>query len=119
MILADTSVWADHIHAPIPRFHALLLEFQILTHPFVIGEIACGNLRDRSRVLGFFLQIPSATVAEHSEALRLVEEQHLWGTGISWIDVHLLASALLTGCLLWTADRRLQEAARHMKVAYA
>lgn len=118
MILADTSVWVDHIHIPNHRLQELLLERQILTHPFVVGEIACGNLRDRERSLGFFDALPVVAVAAHAEVLRLVKERRLWGTGITWIDAHLLASALITGCFLWTLDQRLRQAARHLKVEY-
>ena len=118
MILADTSVWVNHIRIPNLRLQELLLESQIVIHPFVIGEIACGNLRNRQRVLGSFRKLPSVAVVEHREALHLVEEQHLWGTGITWIDVHLLASCLLTGCRLWTLDQRLQAAARSLNLNY-
>ena len=119
MILPDTSVWVEHIRSSNPRLEEFLLDSQIFVHPFVIGEIACGNLRDRAQVLGFFGDLPCAVMAAHSEALRLVEEHRLWGRGITWIDVHLLASSLLTGCRLWTLDRPLREAARKLNVEYA
>ena len=118
MILADSSVWMDHIRTSNVRLQELLLEFRILTHPFVVGEIACGNLRDRDPFLGSLQKLPSVIVAGHKEALRMVNERRLWGQGIGWIDVHLLASALLTGCRLWTLDRRLGETARLLKVDY-
>ena len=87
------------------------MEGRILTHPFVIGEIACGNLRQRGVILEALRELPSATVAAHDEVLRLVEERRLWGSGIGWLDAHLVASALLTGCRLWTLDRRLRRVA--------
>ncbi|MBI3694803.1 MAG: PIN domain-containing protein [Acidobacteria bacterium] len=119
MILADSSVWMNHLRTSNLRLRELLLELRILTHPFVVGEIACGNLRDRDRFLGSLQKLPAALVAGHKEALQMVNERRLWGRGIGWVDVHLLASALITGCRLWTFDRRLHEAARLLKVDYS
>lgn len=119
MILADTSVWVDHIRGSVPRLAELLVEGQILMHPFVAGEIACGNLRDRSKVLEALAELPGASVAAHEEVLRLVDDRRLWGKGITWIDAHLLAAALITGCRLWTLDARLQTTAQGLKVDYA
>ena len=118
MILADNSVWVDHLRAANPRFRRLLLEGRILMHPFVLGEIACWNLRQRTMILEALRELPSATLAAHDEVLRLVEERHLWGMGIGWIDTHLLASALLTGCGLWTLDRRLRRATARLHADY-
>ena len=92
------------------------MERQILTHPFVIGEVACGSLPDRAEVLKSFELLPSAPVAGHAEVLHLLEQQRLWGRGVTWIDMHLLASALITGCRLWTLDQRLRGVARFLKV---
>jgi predicted nucleic acid-binding protein len=114
VILADTSVWVDHLRTASPGFQKLLMEGRILTHPFVIGEIACGNLRQRAVILEALQALPSATVTADDEVLRLVEERRLWGMGIGWIEAHLLASALLTGCGLWTLDRRLRRAAARL-----
>jgi len=101
MILADTSVWADHLRAGNAHLKALLEDGLVLTHPFVIGDLACGNLRQRAIILEALQSLRAATEATHEEALRLVEERPLWGSGLGWIDVHLLASALLTGCHLY------------------
>ena len=110
MILADTSVWVEHFRAG-NALGELLYESLVLTHPFVIGELACGNLRNRARILADLEALPLAVCASDEEARRLVEDRGLWGRGIGWIDVHLLASALLTGCRLWTLDRPLRRAA--------
>ncbi|HYM09614.1 MAG TPA: PIN domain-containing protein [Bryobacterales bacterium] len=118
MILADTSLWIDHFRRANLGLLDLLLDGQVLIHPFVVGEISCGNLPNRGRVLYGLQELPSAAVAAHSEVRRLVEEHHLWGRGVGWIDAHLLASALITDCLLWTLDQRLHDAARHLKVEY-
>ena len=95
-----------------------LLRGQILIHAFVVGEIACGNLRSRSDFLSDLGKLPLAVQADDNEVLRLVEEQHLYGKGIGWIDAHLLASARLTGCRLWTVDLRLNQIAHRLGVGY-
>jgi predicted nucleic acid-binding protein len=114
MILADTSVWVGHFRAANPQLQELLAKGRILTHPFVVGEIACGQLRQRAVILDALKRLPQALVASHEEVLRLIEERRLSGTGLGWVDVHLLASALLTGCRLWTLDRRLRHAAEEL-----
>ena len=95
-----------------------LLNAQILMHPFVVGEIACGNLRSRSSILSDLRKLPLAVHADDVEVLRLVEEQHLYGKGIGWIDAHLLASARLSACRLWTLDLRLSQIAHRLGVGY-
>ena len=85
----------------------LLIDQEVLMHPFVLGEIACGNLQHRSAILTELSELPSAVVAENYEVLRLVEQHRLFGKGIGWIDAHLLTSALLTHCRLWSDDVRL------------
>lgn len=118
MILADTSVWVGHFRAANRELQELLAENRILTHPFVVGEIACGHLRQRAIILEALKRLPQALLASDEEALRLIEERRLAGAGLGWVDVHLLASALLTGCRLWTLDRRLRQAAAKLDVAY-
>ena len=80
-------------------------------HPFISGELACGNLKDRASVLADLDALPGAKLASHTEVLRLIDQQKLWGRGLGWIDVHLLASALLSNCRFWTLDKRLGRAA--------
>ncbi|PYV15622.1 MAG: VapC toxin family PIN domain ribonuclease [Acidobacteria bacterium] len=118
MILADTSVWVDHFRNGNRHLARSLVESRVLIHRWVISEIACGNLRHRSEVLGSMQKLPSATVADDNEVLDLIENRHLWGKGIGWVDAHLLASALLSGCRLWTLDRRLAKAAAALNVRY-
>ena len=89
----------------------MLGEELALTHPFVIGELACGSFKDRARIFVDLGSLPAAVVAEHDEVLRLVEDRRLWGRGIGWIDSHLLASARLSNSPLWTLDRKLNHAA--------
>ena len=111
MILVDTSVWVDHLRRNDPRLSKALLDGQVLMHPFVLGEIACGNLRSRSDVLGDLERLPSAIAADHHEVLGFLDQHRLFGAGIAWIDAHLLASARLSASRLWTLDARLRKAA--------
>jgi predicted nucleic acid-binding protein len=111
MILVDTSVWVQHLRKGSDRLRSLLDEEQVVCHPFVIGELACGTLRNRQEILSLLDALPQAQVAEHEEVLHLLERRHLHGQGLGWIDAHLAASALLTGCSLWTLDKPLRRAA--------
>jgi predicted nucleic acid-binding protein len=107
VILVDTSVWVEHLRHGLPRLATLLQAGEVLIHPWVIGELACGNLRNRQQVLELLLGLPMATVASDTEVLLLIERERLMGRGIGYIDTHLLASARLSHCRLWTQDRRL------------
>jgi predicted nucleic acid-binding protein len=111
MILVDTSVWITHLREGGSALTALLIEGVVLTHPFVIGELACGNLKHRARILSDLNVLPAAVPATHEEALRLIEDRKLWGEGIGWIDAHLLASSLLSNSSFWTIDERLNRSA--------
>jgi predicted nucleic acid-binding protein len=107
MVLADTSVWIEHFRRGEPRLASLLTDGHVLIHPFVLGELACGNLKNRANVLSALQELPSAQLASTAEALRLIEDRKLYGRGLGWIDVHLLASALVSACDFWTLDKRL------------
>ena len=111
MYLVDTSVWVDHLRSGNERLKALLHEEQVLCHPFVIGELACGTLRNRQEILRLLRTLPSARIAENGEVLHFLEARKLYGKGIGWVDASLLASAVLTGCELWTLDQPLRTAA--------
>lgn len=114
MTLVDTSVWIDHLRSGNDRLSRLLEEGQVLCHPFVIGELACGNLKDRNLVLELLAALPEATLAEHDEVLEFVSSHSLSGRGLGWIDMHLLASSRLSACPLWTLDVALQTAAHDL-----
>lgn len=118
MILVDTSIWITHLRQGDRRLTGLLEETAVSTHPFVIGELALGRLRQRDEILKLLDNLPSATVASHEEVMVLIERHELVGTGIGWVDAHLLASALLTDNLLWTLDRRLATVAKELGVAH-
>ena len=117
MILADTSIWVDHLRLGLPTLADLLSEGRVLGHPWVIGELACGNLRDRSRLLQLLQGLPQAPLATDGEVMVLIERQRLMGRGIGWMDAHLLASALLASARLWSGDRRLSAIATELGAA--
>lgn len=116
MVLADTSVWIEHFRDQDIVLTQLLVESQILIHPFVCGELACGSLKNRTSILSELDELPAAAVAGHTEVLELIERQKLWSLGLGWVDCHLLASSLLSGCRLWTMDKRLAQAAARIGV---
>ena len=117
MILADTSVWVDHIRRRNPELAELLESGEILAHPFVIGEVAMGNLPRREAFLDSLRKLRQALVATDHEAMSLMEVERLYGQGIGFVDLHLLASTRLTpGATLWTRDRRLREIARRLGI---
>lgn len=107
MILVDTSVWVDHFRQGDAKLIELLNANSVVMHPFVIGEIACGSLADRETTLDLLQSLPPAAVAETEEILAFIESQNLFGKGIGYVDVHLLASAALARIKLWTRDKRL------------
>lgn len=120
MILADTSIWAEHLRKGERRLARALEAGAVWMHPFVIGELACGNLHNRDDVLALLGQLPTATVATGAEVLAFIELHALMGRGIGWVDAHLLAAVALTPPVrLWTHDRRLGQVAVEMGIAAA
>jgi predicted nucleic acid-binding protein len=117
MVLADTSVWIGHLREGQPVLKRLLSEGAVLMHAFVSGELACGNLENRAVIFSDLNSLPLAVNASNAEVMSLLEERRLWGRGLGWIDAHLLASALVTNCRLWTLDKRLAEAASELGLA--
>ena len=118
MILVDTSVWVDHLNARDYRMTELLMGCKVLVHPFVTGELAMGNLSNRESVLDLLQNLPQAAVANETEVLQFIQDKSLFGLGIGYIDVHLLAAAMLTpGSMLWTRDKRLLAASIRLGIA--
>jgi len=108
VILVDTSIWIDHLRTGDPRLVGLLQDGHVLAHPWVIGELALGHLSRRDEVLGLLHNLPQATVATDVEVLTLIDNQHLFGLGVGYVDAHLLAATMLSAdALLWTRDKRL------------
>ena len=118
MVLADTSVWIAHLRSGGGLFSSLLEEGQVASHQFVIGELSCGNIRNRKEILSLIKSLPMADIAEHDEVLDFIESHKLMGTGLGYIDMHLLASARLSGMEILTYDRRLEQVARHMALSF-
>lgn len=119
MVLVDTSIWISHLREGNARLKTLLEKAEVVCHPFIIGELACGNIKNRTEILSSLHALPVAVVAKHEEVLHLIESRHLMGSGLGLIDAHLLASALLTTVPLWTADRRLRAASTELNIAYS
>ena len=117
MTLVDTSVWVAHLREGNSRLATLLDEMKVLTHPFVIGELALGQLSHRDEILELLGNLPSTKVATHDEVLSMIDRRKLAGSGIGWVDAHLLASSLLSDAPLWTLDRRLAAAATRLELA--
>ena len=114
--LVDTSVWVHHFRHGNPRMAQLLTDGEVLGHPFVVGELACGFLTKREDVLSLLSNLPALDVADHADVLRLIDAQRLFGRGLGWIDVHLLTAAVLAGVRIWSLDRALARAARGLGI---
>ena len=119
MILVDTSVWIDHLRRGDARLSSMLLNTAVLVHPFVIGELACGNIRNRRRILNLLGDLPASMVADDKEVMFFIEHNNLMGRGIGYVDAHLLASVSLSSpARLWTVDRKLEDVATQLGLAH-
>ncbi len=118
MILVDTAVWIDHFRKSNPHLKTLLTQGLVTTHPLIIGELACGNFKQRRTIFLLLKALPLADLVDHNEILYFIEEQYLMGLGIGIVDVHLLASAIISKIPLWTLDKRLIMAAKQMGTHY-
>lgn len=118
MVLVDTSVWVDHLRAGDAELGSLLNESQVACHPFIIGELACGDIKNRREILSLLQALPIVTIAQHDEVMRFVENHKLMGRGIGYVDVHLLTSAALTGIRIWTFDKKLNEVALELAMGF-
>jgi predicted nucleic acid-binding protein len=118
MVLVDTSVWVEHLREGTIGLEELLDDGQVICHPFIIGELACGNLKNRDEVLSLLQALPMAIQVEHEEVMQFIENNNLMGKGLGYIDMHLLASAILTKVPLWTHDRKLKEISSKLNLEY-
>jgi predicted nucleic acid-binding protein len=118
MVLVDTSVWVSHLRDGNVELVSLLNDGKVLCHPLIVGELACGNLKDRAVILNFLQLLPMGIEAEHEEVLSFIENRHLMGKGIGYVDVHLIASAILMGVPLWTLDKKLSQVANSFHIKY-
>jgi len=119
MILVDTSIWIDHLSRGDAHLAALLQDGEVLGHPWVLGELALGNLAHRDEVIGLMQNLPQAAVATDAELMFLIDNHRLFGLGIGYVDAQLLASTRLAGgARLWTRDKRLLGAVQKLEVAH-
>ncbi len=118
MVLVDTSIWITHLHKGNRQLEKLLMAAEVICHPFIIGELACGNLKNRNEIISLLQSLPMAPTIELDEFLFMIDRNHLMGKGVGFVDVHLLASAQLAGVPLWTADKRLKPAADQLELAF-
>jgi predicted nucleic acid-binding protein len=116
MVLVDTSVWVAHLRQGAIGLDSLLREGRAVCHPFIIGELACGNLQNRSEIIALLQALPQAMTAGHDEVMQFIENQRLMGKGLGYVDLHLLASARLTRVSLWTLDKRLKSVASTLRL---
>lgn len=118
MVLVDTSVWVSHLRDGNTELALLLDKGSVLCHPLIVGELACGNLKDRTVILSFLKLLPMSIEAEHEEVLFFIENNRLMGSGIGYVDAQLVVSALLTGIPFWTLDKKLAQVADGLHVRY-
>lgn len=116
MVLVDTSVWVAHLRQGAIGLETLLHEGRVVCHSFIIGELACGNLQNRSEVISLLQTLPGVIQAEHEEVIQFIENYLLMGKGLGYLDMHLLAAARLTGVPLWTLDQKLHEVAKQLQL---
>jgi len=118
MVLVDTSVWVMHLRQGRIGLDGLLDQGEVMCHPYIIGEIACGNLNNRIEILSLLKTLRTALHAEHEEVMQFIENNSLMGKGLGYIDIHLLASAILSRAPLWTLDKKLKQVSLRLGIAY-
>jgi predicted nucleic acid-binding protein len=118
MILVDTSVWIDHLHNANEGLKELLLSNQVCIHPYILGELSCGNISNRNEVLSLFRALPIIDAALDEQVFAFIEERKLYGKGLGFIDVHILASALIHHLYVWTNDKSLQRVIREFGISF-
>ena len=119
MVLVDTSVWVEHLRRRDSKLAKLLADGEVLCHPFVIGELACGSLRARREILALLAALPSLETASNDAVLEFIERQRLSGKGLGWVDLHLLAACARARVALWTLDKRLGRSAAALGLRHA
>lgn len=119
LILVDTSVWIKHLRGGDQNLIRLLEQGLVACHPFIIGEIACGGVRNRYEIIDLLNDLPSTEVLDHSDIMEFIENRRIMNKGIGYIDVHLLGSALVSETPLWTFDKALRKIAIQLSVEYA
>ena len=118
MVIVDTSIWVTHLRQGSRQLEKLLLDAEVMCHPFIVGELACGNLKNRNEIISLLQSLPMAPTIALDEFLFFIDRHHLMGKGVGFVDVHLLASAQLTGKPLWTADKWLNSTADQLDLTF-
>jgi predicted nucleic acid-binding protein len=118
MVLVDTSVWVSHLREGEAGLKKLLIDGEVMCHPFIVGELACGNLKNRLEILTYLQSLPITILAEDEEVLKFIENNQLMGKGLGYIDIHLIASAVLTDVPVWTFDKTLDTIAKKIGINY-
>ncbi len=118
MVIVDTSIWVTHLRRGSRHLEELLLDAKVVCHPFVVGELACGNLKHRDEFLSLLQSLPMTPTVVLDELLYFIERHRLTAKGLGFVDVNLLASAHLSGIPLWTSDKRLRSAATELELAH-
>ena len=118
MILVDTSVWINHLRKGENHLEKLLFDGEVICHTYIIGELACGNIKNREEIISLLQALPMASQIEFSEYLYFIDENQLAGKGIGFVDIHLLASAQLEQVQLWTVDKKLKNIATNIGLTY-
>ncbi len=118
MVLVDTSVWVSHLRRGVVGLEKLLNGGEVVCHPFIVGELACGNLKNRREILTYLKSLPITILAEDEEILKFIENNQLMGKGLGYIDIHLTASAVLTDVPLWTFDKTLDKLTKKIGIGY-
>ena len=117
-ILVDTSVWIKHLREGEASLAQLLEQGLVACHPFIIGEIACGGIKNRNEIISLLNHLPSTDILDHSDIMEFIEYRKIMNKGIGYIDVHLLASALVSETPLWTFDKALKRVANQLSIEY-
>ena len=118
MILVDTSVWIDHFHQSDEDLIELLLSNQVCIHPFILGELSCGNISNRKEVISLLRTLRSIDLVEDDEVFILIKDRKLFGKGLGFIDIHLLASAMIHHIPIWTRDKSLKRVAGELGIDF-
>ena len=118
MVLVDTSLWVEHLRRGHAELGALLSAGKVVCHRFVIGELACGSIENRAEIFSLLRSLPSAVEADHDEVMAFLEKYRLMGKGLGLIDIHLMASAFLSGTPLWTLDKKLRRESVRLGIAH-
>jgi len=118
VVIVDTSIWVTHLRQGSRQLEELLLDAQVVCHPFIIGELVCGNIKQRAEFLSLLQSLPMVPMVEPDELLFFIERHALMGRGIGFVDAHLLASAHVSRTPLWSSDKTLESAAVELKIAY-